>query len=100
MLTPAPAPTSPELSRTGIMLRVLPVVMTELKGIAGLDLGNIHVLRRAFRAILTVGLRLMLDAGVSPEIIVNECKTAIGNELKERADKAKEQGATQKPASA
>ena len=100
-MTPAPAIAPPkELTRTGIMLSILPAVTAALAAVPGLVLTDKDALRRSFRALLTIGIRLMLDAGAPPQVIASEAMTAIGNELKERADKAKEQGATQQPASA
>jgi hypothetical protein len=96
---PAPAPEK-HLTRTGIMLALLPTVNAALAAVPGLVLTDKDVLRRTFRALLTIGIRLLLDAGAPPQAIAQEAMTAIANELKERADKAKEQGATQQPASA
>jgi hypothetical protein len=96
---PAPAPEK-HLTRTGIMLAILPSVTAALAAIPGLDLSQKDNIRRAFRALLTIGIRPMLDAGFHPQALLTETAIAISNELKERAAKAKEQGATQAPAAA
>lgn len=97
--TKAPA-VAPEkhLTRTGIMLVIAPVVIAALKTIPGLDQGGTDAIRRTFRALMTIGVKMMLDAGLHPMLIVKEAQTAIGAELKERQEKAKEQGATMPPA--
>lgn len=105
MKTAAPAP-APEkhLTRTGIMLVLAPVVEAALKTIPGLTLtltggeGDTAArdnIRRAYRALLHLGIKLMLDAGAPPEVVAGEAMTAIGNELKERQEKAKVEGFTQ-----
>jgi hypothetical protein len=91
--TPAPAPEK-HLTRTGIMLAILPSVTAALAAVPGLKLTEVDPVRRAFRAIVTIGIRLALDAGLHPQTIMSECGVAIGAELKERSDVAKEQGAT------
>lgn len=90
---PAPAPEK-HLTRTGIMLAIAPAVSAALSAVPGLNLGVVDNLRRTFRALLTIGIKLMLDAGIPPQVIAQEALTAIGNELKERADKLKQNGAT------
>jgi len=100
-MTPAPAVApAKHLTRTGIMLAIAPAVTAALAAVPDLLLTDKDALRRAFRALLTIGIRLMLDAGAPPQVIASEAMTAIGNELKERADKQKEDGATQPPAAA
>jgi hypothetical protein len=94
------------LTRTGIMLTLLPVVSGTLDQIPELKAAlsapvtkeSFPIIRRAFRALLTLGIRMMLDAGVPPQTIFAEAGVAITNELNERGIKAKEDGATQAPA--
>lgn len=86
------------LTRTGIMLAVAPAIHSALKEVPGLDLKVKDNLRRTFRALLHVGIKMMLDAGAPPQVIAQEAMTAIGNELQEREKAEKEQGATQPPA--
>lgn len=92
---PAVAPSNKNHTRTGIMKVIAPVIATAVKGIDGLDLTNKDAVRRTFRAILHVGVKLMLDAGAHPEVIAKESILAIQNELKERQEVAKQDGATQ-----
>jgi len=90
---------NPKHTRTGIMKSLTPTISETLKGIEGLDLSNSDVMRRAFRAIITVGVRMMLDAGAPHHFIFEQTLLAIGTEIRERAEKEKEMGATQAPAS-
>ena len=92
--TPAPAPEK-HLTRTGIMLAVLPSVTAALSAIPGLLLSQKDSARRAFRAVVTIGMKLALDSGLAPTEIFAECGLALTTELKERASVLKEQGATQ-----
>jgi len=92
--TPAPAPEK-HLTRTGIMLAVLPSVTAALSAIPGLLLSQKDNARRAFRAVVTIGMKLALDSGLAPTEIFAECGLALTTELKERASVLKEQGATQ-----
>jgi hypothetical protein len=90
---PAPAPEK-HLTRTGIMLAILPTVSAALAAVPGLVLTQKDNARRAFRAVVTIGMKLALDVGLHPNEIFAECGVALTNELKERAEVAKEQGAT------
>jgi hypothetical protein len=100
------APASKKLTRTGIMLSILPSVMVafnaipEVKSALGAPVTpeTAGTVRRAFRALLTVGIRIMLDAGASPGVVVDQMQTALLNEIEERKVKAKQDGATQAPA--
>ncbi len=91
--TPAPAPEK-HLTRTGIMLAILPSVSAALAIIPGLILTQKDNARRAFRAVVTIGIRLALDSGLAPQEVFAECGVALANELKERGEIAAEQGAT------
>jgi len=93
-LLPAPAPAEKHLSRTGIMLALLPTVTAALSAIPGLVLTQKDNARRAFRAVVTIGMKLALDSGLNPNEVFAECGVALANELKERGAIAKEQGAT------
>jgi hypothetical protein len=105
METPSATPTPKTLTRTGIMLAVLPALMgalnsiPEVKAVLGVPAvpETSGTLRRTFRAIVTIGVRMMLDAGVPMMPILMECKVAIENEVMERQAKAKQDGATQAP---
>lgn len=111
MLTPAPeaTPVPKHLTRTGIMLTILPAVSAALSAIPEVKVArevtpptpeSIGTLRRAFRALLTIGIRFMLDVGTPPQFLMAEMHTAITNELAERAATAEQQGATQAPGKA
>ena len=81
-------------TRTGIMLVLLPVVQTALAGIPGLDLaGNVAHLRRTVRALCTLAIRMLLDAGAPPEFVAAQLGEALAHELKEREEKAQAQAA-------
>lgn len=91
--TPAPAPEK-HLTRTGIMLALLPSVKAALAAVPGLVLTQKDNARRAFRAVITIGVKLALDSGMAPQEVFGECGVALANELKERGEIAAEQGAT------
>lgn len=93
--TPAAEPTPLHLTRTGIMLTLSPVVSAALATIPGLVLAQKDNARRAFRAVVTIGMKLALDSGLTPQEVFGECGVALTNELKERGNVEKEQGATQ-----
>jgi len=105
MEAPSATPTPPSLTRTGIMLAILPALTGALNAIPEVNSAlccpsvpeAAGTLRRAFRAIVTIGLKMVLNAGMSVPLVINELQVALANELKERADKAKEDGATQAP---
>ena len=73
------------LTRTGIMLAILPAINKALGEIPGLNLAEDKAhLRRAFRAIITVGVRMLLDAGAPPVFIAEQLGEALSHELAER----------------
>lgn len=107
--TPAPKVETPKhLTRTGIMLTIAPAVCAALNAIPEVNaalcgpksIDKAPLIRRLYRAILTIGIRAALDAGMPKEVLMGEAMVAIKAELTERAIKEKEQGATQAPADA
>ena len=106
MELPSATPTPKALTRTGIMLAILPALTGALNAIpevnAALCCPSVPTaagtVRRAFRAIVTIGLKMALNAGMPVPNIIEELKVALNSELAERADKAKQDGATQAPA--
>ena len=84
------------LTRTGIMLALAPAINAALAAIPGFDAaGNTAHLRRTVRALVTLAVRPMLDAGASPEIVAGQLIEALSHELAERADKAQAEGQAQ-----
>ena len=84
------------LTRTGIMLVLAPANEAALGSIEGLDVtGNVAHLRRMVRAIVTLAVRPMLDAGAPPEVVAAQLIEALGHELNERAEKAQAEGQAQ-----
>jgi len=84
------------LTRTGIMLVLAPAIEAALGSIEGLDVtGNVAHLRRMVRAIVTLAVRPMLDAGAPPEVVAAQLIEALGHELNERAEKAQAEGQAQ-----
>ena len=83
-------------TRTGIMLVLAPALSAALASIPGLDpTGNVAHLRRVVRAVVTLAVRPMLDAGAPPEVVAAQLIEALGHELTERAEKAEAEGQAQ-----
>jgi len=74
-------------TRTGIMLMLSPVIETAIKT-ANLDLTDVNILRRYFRAMVHLAIKRLLDAGAPPEFLVAQVMEAIGHELEERKNMA------------
>ena len=89
---PIAVETPKHLTRTGILNALFPKVLDGLQGIKDLNACNPEHVRRVFRALVTIGIRLMLDNGVSPQKIVAQAIEAVGHELEERKVKAKADG--------
>ena len=78
------------LTRTGIMLVLLPAVQSALGTIPGLDVtGSVAHLRRTVRALCTIAVRMLLDAGAPPQFVAQQLIESLGHELEERAAKQK-----------
>jgi hypothetical protein len=98
--------TAQDYTRTGLMLSLLKCLGGQSfidalflgAGKVGVDAPTFN--RRLFRALISIGIKRMLDAGVAPKDIAGQALEAIGNELAERAALAKENGSTQPGASA
>lgn len=78
-----PPPGNLSDSRTGIMLMLSPVIESAIKT-AKLDLADVSILRRYFRAMVHLAIKRLLDAGAPPEFLVAQTLEAIGHELEER----------------
>jgi len=88
--------TSPKhLTRTGIMLALLPLVTEGLKAIKGLDLATPEGLRRTIRALAHLSIKMALDAGVPPEVVAGMLSEALHNEVVERQGVKEAEGAAQ-----
>ena len=92
----APPEKNQNLTRTGIMLALLPVIQATLAGIPGFDMvGNKAHLRRTVRALTTLAMRMMLDAGAPPQIVADQLFESLAHEVDERQKAAEAQGAAQ-----
>lgn len=78
-----PTQTFPTDSRTGIQKLVEPLV-DEAMVKAGLNMSDPTILRRYFRALMTIGMKRLLDAGAPPPFIVAQAIEAVGHEIEAR----------------
>jgi hypothetical protein len=93
---PSATPTPKNLTRTGLMLAILPSVTSALNAIpevqaaltAPLTQETSGTLRRAFRAIVTIGLKMALNAGMPVPVVINELQVALTSELALRQGQA------------
>jgi hypothetical protein len=71
-------------TRTGIMLLLAPAIDKTMAE-STLDLTNVNILRRFFRAMIHLAIKKMLDAGAPPQFLLAQTVEAINHELEARA---------------
>lgn len=76
-------------TRTGIMLMLAPAIEAALKD-SKLDMTDVNVLRRYFRAMVHLAVQRMLDVGAPHQFLIAQMLEAVGHELEARQKLAKE----------
>ena len=87
-------------TRTGIQKALAPIIAAAVKAIPDFNSTSADGLRRTSRALVTIAIRMLFDAGAPPEFVAQQLMLALGTELEDKMKAEKEMGATQKLANA